>query len=244
MEHFDGIEARSEHVHDVVSISVSGNDQEDGIVECCGLLDGSVDRNEYSGCAGRADVDWNQVLRFDQLTSGRCRILLPLRREYRFSIVGANFLDFRIGEALGQQYVANRPPPLVVPEFVRLFLLGDEWQAENVPPASRQQISRQVGLVKTLLDNGDRAPSRFVEAGADHVVEGLLNTVALGCRLRVMRSYGVVENNMIEPTAGDATRNRSEVNAAAPRCLEIHSAIAVLPDPHLRRDLPVIVGTR
>jgi hypothetical protein len=52
-EHVYGIEARSEHVHDVVSISVSGNDQEDGIVGCCGLLDGSVDRNEYSGCAGR-----------------------------------------------------------------------------------------------------------------------------------------------------------------------------------------------
>jgi hypothetical protein len=70
----------------------------------------------------------------------------------------------------------------------------------------------------------------------------LLNTVALGCRLRVIRSYGVVENNMIEPTAGDATGNRSEENAAAPRRLEIRSAIAVLPDPHLRRDLPVIVG--
>src|ERR1019366_10784795 len=36
--HLDGIEARSEHVHDVVSSSVSGNDQEDGIVGCCGLL--------------------------------------------------------------------------------------------------------------------------------------------------------------------------------------------------------------
>src|SRR3984893_18911963 len=66
--------------------------------------------------------------------------------------------------------------------------------------------------------------------------------VAFGCRLRVIRSYGVVENNMIEPTAGDATGNRSEVNAAAPRRLEIHSAIAVLPDLYLRRDLPVIIG--
>src|ERR1700730_17029702 len=100
--HFYLIEARSEHVHDVVSVSVSGNDQEDGIVGFCGLLDGGVDRNEYSGGAGRAGVDWNQMLRLDQLTTGRCRILLVLRREYRFSIVGANFLDFRLGEVLGR----------------------------------------------------------------------------------------------------------------------------------------------
>src|ERR1700730_14092591 len=142
VEHLDGLEARPEHVHDVVSVSVSGNDQEDGIVGCCGLLDGGVDRNEYSGGAGRAGVDWNQILRLDQLTAGRCRILLPLRREYRFSIFGANFLDLRLGETLGQQYVSSRPPPLVVPEFVRL-LLGDQRQAENVPPAFRQKISRK-----------------------------------------------------------------------------------------------------
>jgi hypothetical protein len=148
--------------------------------------------------AGRADVDWIQVLRLNQLTAGRCRILLPLRREYRFSIVSANFLDFRLWEALGQQYVSNRPPPFVVPEFVRLFLLGDERQAENLPPASRQQISRKVGFMETLLDDSDRAPSRFVEAGADHVVEGLLNTVALGCRLRVIRRDGVVERSSRE----------------------------------------------
>src|ERR1019366_1278499 len=60
--------------------------------------------------------------------------------------------------------------------------------------------------------------------------------------LRGMRGYGVVENNMIEPTAGDATGNRSEVDAAAPRRLEIHSAIAILPDLYLRRDLPENVG--
>src|ERR1700730_15955451 len=72
-------------------------------------------------------------------------------------------------------------------EFVRLFLLGNERQAENLPPASRQQTHRKVGFMETLLDDSDRAPSRFVEAGADHVVEGLLNTVALGCRLRVIR---------------------------------------------------------
>ena len=42
------------------------------------------------------------MLRLDQLTTGRCRILLVLRREYSFSIVGANFLDFRLGEVLGQ----------------------------------------------------------------------------------------------------------------------------------------------
>ena len=103
--HFYLIEARSEHVHDVVPVSVSGNDQEDGIVALFGLLDGGVDRNdrnEYSGCAGRAGVDWNQMLRLDQLTTGRCRILLVLRREYRFSIVGANFLDFRLGEVRWQ----------------------------------------------------------------------------------------------------------------------------------------------
>jgi hypothetical protein len=78
----------------------SGNDQEDGIVGLCGLLDGGVDRNEYSGGAGRAGVDWNQVLMLDQLTMGRCRILLSLRRENSFSVVGANFLDFRLGEVL------------------------------------------------------------------------------------------------------------------------------------------------
>ena len=77
---------------------------------------------------------------------------------------------------------------------MRLLPLGDERQAENLPPAFRQKISRKVGFMETLLDNGDCASSRFVEARADHVVEGLLNTVALGCRLRVIRSYGVVEN--------------------------------------------------
>jgi hypothetical protein len=33
-----------------------------------------------------------------------------LRREYRFSVVSANFLDLRLREAVGQQYISDWPP--------------------------------------------------------------------------------------------------------------------------------------
>ena len=52
-----------------------------------------------------------------------------------------------------------------------------------------------------------------------------------------MRSYRVIENDMIEAAAGNAAANRSRVEAAALRRLKIRTTVTVLPDLHLRRDL-------